>query len=310
MEYKYDSQTISPRDASCQHSKGNANVHFAISLQTVNCQLSTVNWIHTFSAKEKDTETGLSYFGARYYSSDLSIWLSVDPMSDKYPPLSPYVYCANSPIKLVDPEGEEMVESQYKWEYNQTTHELKYVGDDGGRFHQTVEMTKNESDRKHEKFTVDYTGSITYMFNFSVFSSKIDGLINGSLDILNGGKTFVAGATLGIATEGTGTALAAATCMLGAGQVVEGIKKVTETLDGQESNPYLQQEIIKEICKTTVNLGSGAIKDFIEKSGKVLKNVLRSTIVNFVWLEAQYNKTKKPKFKRIPIGATIKNDIQ
>ena len=63
---------------------------------------------HTFSAKEKDTETGLSYFGARYYSSDLSIWLSVDPMSDKYPSLSPYTYCANNPIKLVDPNGEEV----------------------------------------------------------------------------------------------------------------------------------------------------------------------------------------------------------
>ena len=65
--------------------------------------------IHTFSAKEKDTETGLSYFGSRYYSSDLSIWLSVDPMSDKYPSLSPYVYCANNPIKLVDPNGEEVI---------------------------------------------------------------------------------------------------------------------------------------------------------------------------------------------------------
>ena len=65
--------------------------------------------IHTFSAKEKDTETGLSYFGSRYYSSDLSIWLSVDPMSDKYPSLSPYVYCANNPIKMVDPNGEEVI---------------------------------------------------------------------------------------------------------------------------------------------------------------------------------------------------------
>ena len=63
---------------------------------------------YTFSAKEKDSETGLSYFGARYYSSDLSIWLSVDPMSDKYPSLSPYVYCANNPVKLVDPNGEEV----------------------------------------------------------------------------------------------------------------------------------------------------------------------------------------------------------
>ncbi|MCQ2270346.1 MAG: hypothetical protein MJZ52_03845 [Bacteroidales bacterium] len=62
----------------------------------------------TFSAKERDVETGLSYFGSRYYSSDLSIWLSVDPMASKYPGLSPYIYCANNPVKLVDPNGEEI----------------------------------------------------------------------------------------------------------------------------------------------------------------------------------------------------------
>ena len=61
---------------------------------------------YTFSAKEKDVETGLSYFGSRYYSSDLSIWLSVDPMSAKYPSFSPYVYCANNPVRCVDPDGE------------------------------------------------------------------------------------------------------------------------------------------------------------------------------------------------------------
>ncbi len=74
---------------------------------------------YTFSAKERDTETGLSYFGARYYSSDLSIWLSVDPMSEKYPSFSPYVYCANNPVKLVDPNGEEIVlETIYKKDAN------------------------------------------------------------------------------------------------------------------------------------------------------------------------------------------------
>ena len=41
----------------------------------------------------------------RHYHSDLSIWLSVDPMSDKYPSTSPYVYCANNPVRLVDPDG-------------------------------------------------------------------------------------------------------------------------------------------------------------------------------------------------------------
>jgi RHS repeat-associated protein len=74
---------------------------------SVLCPLTPVRWTFTFSAKERDLETGLSYFGARYYSSDLSIWLSVDPKASKYPSLSPYVYCANNPIKLVDPNGME-----------------------------------------------------------------------------------------------------------------------------------------------------------------------------------------------------------
>ena len=69
---------------------------------------------HTFSAKEKDAETGLSYFGSRYYSSDLSIWLSVDPMSEKYPYQSGYVYCGNKPLRIVDPDGED------EWEVNET----------------------------------------------------------------------------------------------------------------------------------------------------------------------------------------------
>jgi RHS repeat-associated protein len=58
-----------------------------------------------FSAKEKDTETGYSYFGARYYSPELSVWLGVDPLSDEQPNLSGYHYCAGNPIMLTDPSG-------------------------------------------------------------------------------------------------------------------------------------------------------------------------------------------------------------
>ena len=45
---------------------------------------------------------------ARHYNSALSIWLSVDPLADKYPGLSPYTYCADNPVKLVDPNGREI----------------------------------------------------------------------------------------------------------------------------------------------------------------------------------------------------------
>ena len=72
----------------------------------VNQRITDFSARFTFSAKERDPETGLSYFGSRYYSSDLSIWLSVDPMSAKYASLSPYVYCADNPVRLVDPDGE------------------------------------------------------------------------------------------------------------------------------------------------------------------------------------------------------------
>jgi len=77
---------------------------------TANYSLLTANWSFTFSAKERDSETGLSYFGSRYYSSDLSIWLSVDPMDHKYPSLSPYVYCNNNPLSLIDFYGEDFVD--------------------------------------------------------------------------------------------------------------------------------------------------------------------------------------------------------
>ena len=78
MEYKYDSWKICA--SRMKRKQFFSPAHFASPFPTVNYQLSTVNWIHTFSAKEKDSETGLSYFGSRYYSSDLCIWLSVDPM--------------------------------------------------------------------------------------------------------------------------------------------------------------------------------------------------------------------------------------
>lgn len=38
----------------------------------------------------------------------MTMWLSVDPLADKYPSLSPYAYCAWNPVKLVDPDGREI----------------------------------------------------------------------------------------------------------------------------------------------------------------------------------------------------------
>jgi RHS repeat-associated protein len=63
---------------------------------------------YKFTGKERDWETGYDFFGARSYAYVLSIWLSPDPLSDKYPEISPYAYCGWNPVKYIDPDGRDV----------------------------------------------------------------------------------------------------------------------------------------------------------------------------------------------------------
>ncbi|MDI9535233.1 MAG: RHS repeat-associated core domain-containing protein, partial [Bacteroidota bacterium] len=58
--------------------------------------------------KERDEETGLYYFGARYYAGWMGRWISVDPLKEKYLNLTPYNYCANGPLKNIDLDGKDI----------------------------------------------------------------------------------------------------------------------------------------------------------------------------------------------------------
>jgi len=64
---------------------------------------------YLFNAKELDEETGLYYYGARYLNPMDAMWLSVDPLFEKYVGMSPYVYCAGNPVKFIDPDGKEAI---------------------------------------------------------------------------------------------------------------------------------------------------------------------------------------------------------
>jgi RHS repeat-associated protein len=70
---------------------------------------STFSSPYLFNGKELDRETNLSYYGARYLDMKTSIWLSVDPLAEKYSFIAPYVYVFNNPIKFIDPDGRDVV---------------------------------------------------------------------------------------------------------------------------------------------------------------------------------------------------------
>lgn len=60
---------------------------------------------YRFSGKEKDEESGLYYYGARYYMAWACKFISCDPMSAKLTQWSSYVGFNDNPIRYIDPEG-------------------------------------------------------------------------------------------------------------------------------------------------------------------------------------------------------------
>lgn len=42
------------------------------------------------------------------------MWYGVDPLYERYPDMSPYVYCAGNPVKFIDPNGREFDEANEK----------------------------------------------------------------------------------------------------------------------------------------------------------------------------------------------------
>jgi len=96
------------------------------------------------TGKERDEETGFGYFGARYYWSEvLTGWLSVDPMADKYPGISPYAYCAWNPVKLVDPDGRDVF----------------FTGDDDSK---AEALRQIQQKSKNMFFSLDENNRLTY----------------------------------------------------------------------------------------------------------------------------------------------------
>ena len=64
---------------------------------------------YKYNGKELDTKKGLNWYdyGARHYDAALGRFTTNDPLAEKYYSMSPYTYCADNPVKFIDPNGME-----------------------------------------------------------------------------------------------------------------------------------------------------------------------------------------------------------
>jgi RHS repeat-associated protein len=112
------------------------------------------------SGKERDPETGLDYFGARYYGSNMGRFMSPDPMGghvEDPQTLNRYVYVRNNPLSLTDPTGLDFYIQCTQSKDNASTCQQQQVGTDakGNKQMAWVQGTTGEDG----KFTATQIGN-------------------------------------------------------------------------------------------------------------------------------------------------------
>ncbi len=83
-----------------------------------------------YNGKELQDELGLNMYdyGARNYDPTIGRWMNVDPLAEKFYPLSGYSYVANSPILLGDPNGEDWTIIKNEDKHGRVHYQVTYTG--------------------------------------------------------------------------------------------------------------------------------------------------------------------------------------
>ena len=141
---------------------------------------------YKFSDKELSMEHGLNLydFHARTYDPATGRFLSIDPMAEKYYNISPYAYCANNPMRYIDPTGKDIViagNEEYQKKIVTFLHQLFNSGDAG----KLIVGSAIESDRTFVIANVKGEMAIVENKNASILIFDLDEA-SGTFDPANG----------------------------------------------------------------------------------------------------------------------------
>ena len=116
--------------------------------------------------------------------NDVSKWLSPDPLSDKYPEISPYAYCGWNPVKYIDPDGRDI------YRYDKETGDIKLYKKTDDNFDQFGKFKYNRRTNEYELRTKK-DGTIRTYTDHKGNNDKIaKGILKDGLNIKNRGAFF------------------------------------------------------------------------------------------------------------------------
>jgi len=172
-----------------------------------------------FTGKERDTETGLDYFGARYYRANLGRFTSVDPtVTMKENIVDPqrwnrYAYGRNNPLRFVDPNGRDWIEysgEQVTW-YGGSTGDRSqpsgsYPASSGLPGHQTPseQRTKDAGPVPEGDYSINLRPDPNRVAKADSRTGELVGSPSGGIEQVPEEFTTQSGATYTYGSHGTG----------------------------------------------------------------------------------------------------------
>ncbi|MBO5193795.1 MAG: hypothetical protein J6B62_02750 [Bacteroidales bacterium] len=152
-----------------------------------------------FNSKEDQSLFGTPYidYGARQYDPAIASWNAVDPLAEKYYPVTPYAFCSDNPVNLVDPDGMRV------WVLDQqsinnitntlTEDEAKYVKFNSAGKLNTRRLNKSDS-QSENMVALKALANSTIEYNFRTSSGYMGA--NGEHQEFKRGESWENGITL------------------------------------------------------------------------------------------------------------------
>jgi RHS repeat-associated protein len=151
------------------------------------------------TGKERDTESGNDYFGARYYASTMGRFLSPDPITvtparvANPQQLNLYAYVANNPLRLIDPTGMIIDDAACKQDAKHCGNDWQKVQDlanqqnkDGSYTHPELHQVLSDLQENSRTFTIENSSlgaGTAGLFTITQFTTDGKDFTNATLQL-------------------------------------------------------------------------------------------------------------------------------